>query len=480
MITPGVAAGDLGYLAPELVLLGAAVVSLLCHAFFPRRGRILAGAAALAGTAAALAVLVSGAPASAAIFSGNLVADPFGVFFRTVVLLATALSLVLSFRFFRAERNEPGELYSLVLMAATGMMISAAATDLVTTYVSFELFAITSYVLAGIFKGEKRSAEAGIKYFFLGTLSSGIMLLGMAVLFGLTGETAYRGIAEALGGADARIALLAMVLFFSGMFFKAAFVPFHMWTPDVYEGAPTPVTVFLSTASKAAVLAVLVRAMTSLFGRFEAEWTSVFLVLALLTMFWGNIAALLQNNVKRMMAYSSIAHAGYVAIGLAAWGGEGRTAVLFYAFIYVFMNVAAFSVVLLTRKSSGFGEDVADLRGLARTSPLAAGSIVVVLLSLTGIPPTAGFMGKYLLLAAAVNKKLALLAVAGALNSVISLFYYFRVGKAMFMEGPEDGGVSAAPSRAVVAVLVLAALVLLALGILPSGLADLASRSVLN
>jgi NADH-quinone oxidoreductase subunit N len=470
----------LRFLAPEIALLAAAVLSLLLYVFLRRRGARVAGAAALAGVAVAFLNLVLAPPSAGQIFSGNLVVDPFAIFIKAAVLLATALSLLLSIRFFSAEEYEPGEVYPLILLASVGMMMTVAGVDLIATYVSFELFAITSYVLAGIFKKERRSAEAGIKYFFLGSLSSGIMILGMAVVYGLSGETQYAGIARALEGADGPLALTGMLLFFSGLFFKAAFVPFHMWAPDVYEGAPTPVTVFLSTASKAAVLGVLIRAMTSLFGRFEPQWSAIFLVLALITMFWGNIAALLQDNMKRMMAYSSIAHAGYVAIGLAAWGEEARTAVLFYVFLYVFMNAAAFTFVLLVRKPAGFGENVSDLRGLAKSSPLTAACIVIVLLSLTGIPPTAGFMGKYFLLAAAVNKKLYLLAAAGALNSVISLFYYFRIGRAMFMEEAEDTAPAPLPSGPVIAVLVLSALVLLGLGILPSILAEFAANSVLG
>ncbi len=471
---------DLASLGPELALLGTAVICLFLYLFLRRRGGRAAGAAALAGLAVALFLVLASPKGPGLFFSESLLIDPFAQFFKTAVLLAAALSVALAFQFFSAEKYEPGEVYPLLLLAVVGMMISVAGVDLIATYVSFELFAITSYLLAGIFKKERRSAEAGIKYFFLGSLSTGIMILGMALVFGITGETQYAAVARGLEGANSQIALTGMILFFSGLFFKAALVPFHMWAPDIYEGAPTPVTVFLSTASKAAVLAVLIRVMTALFGRFEAQWTVVFTLLSLLTMFWGNIAALLQSNIKRMMAYSSIAHAGYIAIGLAAWGEEARAAVLFYTFLYVFMNAAAFTIVLLVRKPSGFGEEVRDLNGLARTSPMVAAGIVVVLLSLTGIPPTAGFMGKYFLLAAAVNKKLYLLAAAGALNSVISLFYYFRIGKAMFMEEAEGPSTSPALSVPVILVLVVSVLVLLGLGIFPSPLAEIAARSVLG
>jgi NADH-quinone oxidoreductase subunit N len=364
------------------------------------------------------------------------------------------------------------------------MTAAVSATDMVTTYVTFELFAIPSYVLAGIFKKERRSAEAGIKYFFLGTLSSAFMLLGMALVFGLTGSTGYAEAGPALAGANGLAALVAMSLFFVGLFFKAAFVPFHMWAPDVYEGAPTPLVIFLSTAPKAAIIAVLVRAMTVLFGGYTMEWRTILQAVALVTMFWGNLAALTQKSVKRMLAYSAIAQAGYLAIGLASWGEAARMAVLFYVAVYVIMNAAAFGLILLVDRGGRFDESVDGLRGLARRAPVAAASILVVLLSLTGIPPTAGFMGKYFLFTAAVEQGMVLLAAAGALNSAISLFYYFRIGKAMFLEEatPPDGGPVGPEnvSRTVTAVLILCAAALLLLGLLPSLLTAPAVTAVLG
>jgi NADH-quinone oxidoreductase subunit N len=252
-----------------------------------------------------------------------------------------------------------------------------------------------------------------------------------------------------------------------------------MWAPDVYEGAPTPMTVFLSTAPKAAVFAILIRVMVGIFAGFQAQWSIILVCLAILTMFWGNLAALTQKNLKRMMAYSSIAHSGYIVIGLAAWGEPARMAVLFYVFVYVFMNAAAFGLILLVRKGEGFGEDVDSLRGLARKSPLLATAIVIVLLSLAGIPPTAGFMGKYFLFLAAVDKGLIVLALAGALNSVISLFYYFRIGRAMFMEDPA-GETRLESSLPVSLVLIASALVCLVLGVVPTLLSNFAGRSVLG
>jgi NADH-quinone oxidoreductase subunit N len=464
------------YLLPEAFLLAAAAVALFVHLFAGRKGARAAGWIVLGGILAAGAALFLTPQNAGPIYGGSLSVDLFAAYFKAVILLAGALSVLLAFRFFGVERYEPGEAYILIALSMIGMTVAAAATDLISSYVAFELFAIPSYLLAGIFKKDKRSSEAGVKFFFLGTLSSGVMLLGMALVFGLTGETNYAAVSAGLPGTGEPIVLAGMILFFSGLFFKAALVPFHMWAPDVYEGAPTPVTVFLATASKAAVLAVLIRALTGIFGAQEIQWTSIFRVLAFVTMFWGNLAALTQKSLKRMMAYSSVAHAGYLAIGLAAWGEEARSAVLFYILIYAVMNAAGFALVLLVRREAGFGEDIDGLRGLAGRSPLLAGAVIVTLLALAGIPPTAGFMGKYFLFAAAMNKGLVLLTVAGALNSVISLFYYFRIGRAVFLE-EEAGRAEFSPSWPVSFVIVLSAAVSLLLGILPSlltGFADLA------
>ncbi len=478
------AGSDLGHFVPEIVLLAAAVASMFVHLFVKKGGRRGAGYVALAGIGAAGLALAMTPPSAGALFGGHLAADPFALFFKAAVLVSGALAIVLAFRFFNVEKSEPGEVYYLMLLSMIGMMTAVSATDIVTTYVTFELFAIPSYVLAGIFKKERRAAEAGVKYFFLGTLSSAVMLLGMALVFGLTGETGYAVAGPALAGANGLAALVAMSLFFVGLFFKAAFVPFHMWAPDVYEGAATPLVVFLSTAPKAAVIAVLVRAMAVLFGGYAMEWSFILQAVALVTMFWGNLAALTQKSVKRMLAYSSIAQAGYLAIGLASWSGSDGMAVLFYVVVYVVMNAAAFGLILLVDRGGRFDETIDGLRGLVRRAPVAAASILVVLLSLTGIPPTAGFMGKYFLFTAAVDRGLILLAAAGALNSAISLFYYFRIGKAMFLEetAPPDPG-PAGPenvSGAVTAVLAACAAALLLLGLLPSLLASRAAAALLG
>ncbi len=461
---------QLKFLAPEIFLLCVAAASMMTHLFARRNRHRRSGMVALAGLAAAIPVLLV-TPAGGEIYSGTLNVDAMSMYLKLVFIIAAIITVALSFRFFSVEGFETGELYYLVIFSVIGMMFTVCAVDLITFYISFETFAIISYILAGIFKKELRSAEAGIKYFILGVLSSAIMLLGMALIFGITGETGFARIAAALPAAEPAVALSGMVLMLIGLFFKIALVPFHMWTPDVYEGTPTPLVVLLSTAPKAAAIGVMVRIMPLVFARFEAQWIVIFEFIAIATMFWGNIAALVQDNIKRMMGYSSIAHAGYMMIGLAAAGRTGGMAVLFYLLVYFFMNATAFALILLVQKGRGFGERIADLRGMARHAPLAASCVAVALLSLTGIPPTAGFIGKYYLLLAAMEKEMYLLAAAGALNSVISLFYYFKIGRAMFME--EQAGAHVFERTGPVTIVIAgSALFLLAAGIIPSRLTE--------
>ncbi|TAL38430.1 MAG: NADH-quinone oxidoreductase subunit N [Spirochaetes bacterium] len=459
------------HLAPEITLLAFGAAALLAHLFARGSGHRLSGMVALAGLGTAALVLAFTPLSGGEIYSGTLNVDPFSMYLKMIFLIAAAITVTLSFRFFEVEGFETGEIYYLVLFSVIGMMFTVSAVDLITFYISFETFAIISYILAGIFKKELRSSEAGIKYFILGILSSAIMLLGMAILFGITGETGFARIAGALADADATVAMAGMVLVMTGLFFKIALVPFHMWTPDVYEGTPTPLVVLLSTAPKAAALAVLIRLVTTVFARFETQWVAIFTAIAIATMFWGNIAALVQDNVKRMMGFSSIAHAGYLMIGLAAAGSAGTTALLFYLLAYFFMNATAFALILLVQKGQGFGERVDDLRGLARHAPLSAACIVVALLSLAGIPPTAGFIGKYYLLLAAMEKEMYALVAAGAINTVISIFYYFRIGRALFMESGQ-GELPMKGTGGVTLVICGSALFLLLAGIFPSRLTE--------
>ncbi len=470
---------QLKYIIPEMIILAFAVIAMFVHLFVKYNGSRIAGFISIIGLLASIISLIFSPMPTGEIYSGNLLPDQFAFYFKMIFLISGILTVVLSFKFFNVEGSEAGEAYYLILLSVIGMMFAVSSVDMITFYVSFELFAISSYILAGIFKKDKRSAEAGIKYFILGTLSSAVMVLGMAILLGVAGSTGYSEVAKAIAGDNAKLAITGMLLLFAGLFFKLALVPFHMWTPDVYEGAPTPLVVFLSTAPKAAVFAVMIRMITVIFGGFQTQYEVIFQVIAIITMFWGNIAALTQKNIKRMMAYSSIAHAGYILMGLAAFGARGSMAVLFYLFVYLFMNAAAFGMILLVQKNNGFGEYIDDMRGFAGRSPMMAAGIIVLLLSLTGIPPTAGFMGKYFIFTAVVEKGMYVLAVIGALNSVISLFYYFQIGRAMFMEEAGADFSEADKSYYARTIIAISVIFILLIGIYPSALSVFASASSL-
>ena len=460
------------YLSPEMALTAAVVVAITAHQVFKKRGGArIAGFVCLAGIVAAAAALAVMPFSTESFFSGTIILDEFARYFKGLILIVGAITILLTMSFFKHLGDEPGEIYYLILMALTGMMLAVSAVELITLYISLELFGIISYILAGIFKKELRSAEAGIKYFILGIVSSSIILLGMSIIYAITGQTFIKQLPELVLHSDRHLVLAGMSLIFAGLFFKIALVPFHMWTPDVYEGAPTPVVVMFSTAPKAAAFGVLMRLIVTIFSPVETDWHIILSGIAIVSMFWGNIAALMQDNIKRMLAYSSIAHAGYIMIGVTVRGELGTMALLFYLAMYVVMNAAAFSMVLLIRKPGVFGEKIEDFRGLARQSPFMAACLVIILLSLTGMPPTAGFIGKYYLFAAAIGKGAWYLAVAGAVNSVISLFYYFRIGRAMFME-PASGDDHTRGNYLVKTAIGVFTAAVLVVGILPSRLTD--------
>ncbi len=357
------------------------------------------------------------------------------------------------------------------------MMVMASAIDLITAFIGLETMAVSFYVLTGYIKPNPRSNEAAIKYFLLGAFSLGILLYGMSLLYAVSGTTALRPMAAALAGAgrDPRL-LLAVVLLVAGLGFKVAAVPFHMWAPDVYEGAPAPIAAFLSVGSKAAAFAMLFRIFVEGLSEVKADWALLFGVVAVVTMTAGNIAALTQSNLKRMLAYSSIAQAGYMLIGVAAGTERGISATLFYLASYGFMQLGAFAIVVLLRRGDAIGDEVRDLSGLHTRLPFAAFAMLAFMLSLGGMPPTAGFMGKLRLFSAAIDAGYVWLAVAGVLNSVLSLYYYLRVVVFMYVRRETAG------SEPVLSPLVAAAVAVtlggtLALGLYPSALFDVTDAS---
>ncbi|MFN3480939.1 MAG: NADH-quinone oxidoreductase subunit N, partial [Thermodesulfovibrionales bacterium] len=413
-----IALPDLGPMMPEITMLCLALFALVIDLIIKRKEVV-----AIIGiiSAGIVGYLLTGS--SGEVFSGMFISDSYSLFFKLIFLFSLILSILLSIRYIRIEKVNFGEYYSLMLFSTLGMMIMASAGDLIVLYLGLELMALSTYILAGFIRHEKRSNEAALKYFLLGAFASAFLLYGISMTYGLTGTTNLKAIANYLitNKVEANPALiLSMLLLIVAMSFKIAAVPFHMWAPDVYEGAPTPVTAFMSVGPKAAGFAILGRVFTSAFGSLTIEWTTVIIPIAILTMAVGNILAIAQTNIKRMLAYSSIAHAGYALIGIIAGNADGISSMMNYLFIYAFMNIGAFAIVTIL-KSEGFaGEELSDYEGLAKTHPFASALMLIFMFSLTGIPPTAGFIGKFYLFMSAVKAGYTWLAIIAVIFSAIS------------------------------------------------------------
>ncbi len=468
---------DLGPMIPEITLLCLALFALVVDLLIKKKEVV-----AVIGIISAVIVgyLLTGS--SGEVFSGMFISDNYSLFFKVIFLLSLSLSILLSIRYVRIERVNFGEYYSLMLFSTLGMMIMASAGDLIVLYLGLELMALSTYILAGFLRHEVRSNEAALKYFLLGAFASAFLLYGISMTYGLTGTTNLKAIADYLInnniGVDPAL-ILSMLLLLVAMSFKIAAVPFHMWAPDVYEGAPTPITAFMSVGPKAAGFAILGRVFTTAFGSLTIEWTTVIIPIAILTMAVGNILAISQNNIKRMLAYSSIAHAGYALIGVITGNLDGISSMMNYLFIYAFMNIGAFAIVTIL-KSEGFaGEEISDYEGLAKTHPLAAGLMLIFMFSLTGIPPTAGFIGKFYLFMSAVKAGYTWLAVVAVIFSAVSAYFYLRVVMFMYMREPK-AEVSLSTSMPSGIAIAIAALAVLILGIFPSGIIEFARMAVMR
>jgi NADH-quinone oxidoreductase subunit N len=436
---PGISASDFYYILPELVLTAGALVVLVADVLLPRGSRTLVWIT-MGVLGATLLALLPFASTRVEVANGLLAIDPFALFFKIVFLLAAGLTVLMSVRYLEVEGASPGEYYFLILCSTLGMLIMASGIDLITSFIGLETMAVSFYILAGFIKPNQRSNEAAVKYFLLGAFSLGVLLYGMSLLYGISGTTQLRVMATAFAGHERDpLLILAVILVVAGLGFKIAAVPFHMWAPDVYEGAPTPVTAFLSVGSKAASFAMLLRIFLEGVPSMSPDWRLLFEVLAILTMTVGNLAALTQSNIKRMLAYSSIAHAGYLLIGLVAGTGRGVAAMMIYLLVYSFMQMGAFAVVVMLRRRDVVGEDLKDFSGLSARSPFAAFAMLIFMLSLGGIPPTAGFMGKFWLFSAAIESGYYWLAVIGVVNSAISLYYYLRLVVFMYLRKETTG-----------------------------------------
>ena len=368
--------------------------------------------------------------------------DSFSLFFQLTILIAAALTVMISYRYLDEEGEQHGEYYALILFASSGMMFMAAALDLVTIFVGLELMSLSVYVLVGLLRTNRKSNEASLKYFLLGAFSTGVLLYGMSLLYGISGSTNLQVIGQAVSqNASSPIVVLGMVGMLAGLCFKVAAVPFHMWAPDAYEGAPTSVTAFMSVAVKAAAFAIFYRIFMVSMGSLRDLTMVLIAVISMLTMTIGNWAAVTQTNVKRLLAYSSVSHAGYVLLGLAAGTELGVRAGAIYLFIYTFMNLGAWSVVLLLRRRNIAGEEVEDFNGLFFRNPGVAILMLLFMLSLGGIPPLAGFLAKYYVFSAVIdvylttgNKLMLALAIVAVVNAAVALYYYIRIVVAMFVK----------------------------------------------
>jgi NADH-quinone oxidoreductase subunit N len=475
---PGIAidVADFYYLLPEIVLTAGALLVLVADVLLPRGNRALPWITVGVLGATALA-LVPFASTDRVIANGLIAVDPFALFFKIVFLLAAIMTVMMSVRYLEIEGASPGEYYFLILCSTLGMMIMAGGIDLITSFIGLETMAVSFYILAGFIKPNQRSNEAAVKYFLLGAFSLGILLYGMSILYGLSGTTSFHAMAAVFTGRPRDpLLVLAVILVVSGMGFKIAAVPFHMWAPDVYEGAPTPVTAFLSVGSKAASFAMLLRLFVEGLPSMTSDWQLLFQVLAIMTMTVGNLAALTQSNLKRMLAYSSIAHAGYLLIGVVAGTPRGIAAMLIYLFVYSFMQLGAFAVIVMMRRKDVVGDELKDFSGLHFRHPMAAFAMLLFMLSLGGIPPTAGFMGKFWLFQAAIESGYVGLAVIGVLNSAISLYYYLRLVVFMYLK-KETTGSEPTASPALALTLGAAVVVTLVLGVYPQELFEFAQAS---
>jgi NADH-quinone oxidoreductase subunit N len=373
-------------------------------------------------------------------FANAVQVDPFYIFFGFLFLASTALVILLSVRYLEIEAEHHGEYYALMLFATVGMLFMAAGMDLVTLFIGLETMALSFYVLAGFLRSDKRSNEGALKYLLLGAFSSGILAYGFSLLYGISGSTNLLAIQSAVAARPENdlLVLLALITVSAGLFFKVAAVPFHQWAPDVYEGSPTSITAYLSVASKAASFALLLRLFLVPFLPARTDWELLLSAVAVASLTVGNLAAITQSNVKRLLAYSSIAHVGYILLGIVAGNETGMKGVAFYLFAYTFMNTGAFAVVILLRRKGLIGDTLEDMNGLFHRNTGAAVLMLIFLLSLAGIPPTAGFVGKLFILWSLVETQHYLLAILGAIYIVPALYYYWRIVVAMWVTEPTD------------------------------------------
>ncbi|MEE9572686.1 MAG: NADH-quinone oxidoreductase subunit N [Candidatus Neomarinimicrobiota bacterium] len=480
---------------PELIVVATVLIGILADLLYSKKKSYLTGNWIAGGLILSLIAILLYNPQNVTTLFTNMVAfDPFAVYFKIIILIATIFVVLFSRYNKEFTDYRVGEYYILIAIMVFGLFLMVSAIDLIMIYLAIETVSIVSFVLAGYLKSERRSNESALKYVIYGAFSSGLMLFGLSILFGLTGTTKIGMIGNnlmALGGSADFALTIAFVLILAGFAYKISVVPFHFWTPDVYEGAPTTITAFLSVAPKAAGFAVVIRFFHIVFGdsgalqagnwltQTELPWAQILALLAVITMTLGNVVAIQQDNLKRMLAYSSIAHAGYILMVLPLLSSDSIYAVMLYLFVYVLMNLGAFFTVITVKNITG-GESLADFKGIGWKMPLVGIVMTVFMFSLTGLPPTAGFIGKFYLFAALIEggTQFYWLAFVGLINSVISLYYYMRVVKVMYFEGDPQKAISR-PILPVTFILVVLATLTIIFGIYWTPLADWVRNSLI-
>ena len=473
---------NLAAVMPSLVLCCFGMAILLISVFSPKGKTTHVAWLSLAALIVTGLVSLSAWNNPQSGFYGAVELDNFATFFNLIFIIAAGLTILMSDDYLKREDFPIGEYYPLILFITAGAMWMASGTDLMTIFLGLEVLSVSLYVLAGLFRTQLRSNEAGLKYFLLGSFSTGFLLYGMALVYGTTGTTNINGIAQALqsnGGLLSNPLMVAgMILMSTGFLFKIAAAPFHMWTPDVYHGAPTPVTAFMSAGPKAAAFAAFLRVYGVGLADMSDQWTTLLWVLAVLTMVVGNVIAISQTNLKRMLAYSSVAHAGYALVGMVAFNEVGVSGILFYMLVYTFMNLGAFGVLVLAGKKGEATLTLDGFAGFGYRRPFLGVAMALFLFSLMGIPPTAGFAGKFYIFAGAIKEGYIWLAVLGILTSAISLYYYLRVLVVMYFRDPvEDFAWVKMPAGAMISI-VLAIVGVLLLGIIPGPVMDLARMAI--
>lgn len=430
---------SLSLITPELIVAAGAIVLLMIGVYSSARAHGTVSLLAVLVLAAAGAwILLRGVDGQA--FDGAFVTDPFARFMKALTLVGSAVTLIMSASQVRQHGLDKFEYPVLILLSTLGMMLMVSANNMITLYLGLELQSLALYVVAAFNRDNVRSTEAGLKYFVLGALSSGMLLYGISLVYGYTGSTGFAEIAAALGEGERPIGVVfGLVFILAGLAFKISAVPFHMWTPDVYEGAPTPVTAFFAAAPKMAAMALILRVTMGAFEPVARDWQQIIVFIAIASMALGSFAAIGQNNIKRLMAYSSIGHVGFALVGLAANSQSGVRGVAIYMLIYLVMTLGTFAFVLSMRRKEGSVEEIGDLAGLSATNPVMATILTILMFSLAGIPPLAGFWAKWYVFLAAIDAQLYALAIIGMLTSVVGAYYYLRIIKIMWFDEPVGG-----------------------------------------